>query len=242
VRVFLHGFTGGPGSFDPLRALAPDADTHAPWLLGHGRPAQAGAATWDAEIDRLLATLDPSGRGGLDLVGYSLGARVAAGLVARHPEQVRRAVLVGPNLGLSPAERPARARWEASLCGRLRSDGVRAFVDHWEQLPLWESQHRVPPDRLAAQRAQRLTHTAEGLARSLEVMGLSRMPPLWETLRQAAEAVPLRIVVGADDRKFLDLTAPLVGAPGIQRVVVPNAGHNVVLEAPEALAEVLRWR
>jgi len=238
MRVFLHGFTGAPESFDPLRAQLP-GPVLLPTLLGHGRPAQEGGDRWEAEIDRLAAWVERAGARGSDLVGYSLGARVGAGLLVRHPGLFRRAVLVAPNLGLDDADRPARRRWEADLQHTLRHDGLEAFVAAWEALPLWATQQRLPAPTRAEQRATRRQHTADGLAHSLQVLGLGQMPDLRRPFAQLS--TPVRVVVGADDAKFLALSEAVAPLPHVERVVVEGAGHNVVLEAPERLAEVVRW-
>ena len=54
-------------------------------------------------------------------------------------------------------------------------------------------------------------------------------------------ALPVALVAGELDTKFLELARRLAKDHVAARVVaVPGAGHNVVLEAPEHLAEILR--
>src|SRR4051812_15967327 len=94
--ALLHGFAGDPASWDEI-AIAGDRVA----LPGHlgGGPL---APTWAGNLDAIAARL-----GRCDVVvGYSLGARVALGLVvAGH---VPRAVLISANPGIADAERAAR--------------------------------------------------------------------------------------------------------------------------------------
>jgi len=239
MRVWLHGFTGSPASFDEVRAHVP-GPALLPSLLGHGRPPAEGADGWNEEIDRLAAWLVDAGAHGSELVGYSLGARVGAGLLVRHPGLFRRAVLVGPNLGIDDALRAERRAWEERWQRVLLDEGLAAFVDAWEALPLFDSQLGLPSvERWQQQHDRRMGHTARGLARSLAVQGLSHMPDLRPAF--ASLSLPVRIVVGARDAKFLASTEPLASLPHVERCVVHGVGHNVAFEAPERLAELVRW-
>src|SRR6185369_6950562 len=84
------------------------------------------------------------------VVGYSLGARVALGLVATR--RAARAILVSVNPGLAEAERPARRASDAAWARMARARGIDDFVDAWEAQPLFETQQRVPPGRRDARR------------------------------------------------------------------------------------------
>ncbi|TQN30991.1 alpha/beta hydrolase family protein [Haloactinospora alba] len=70
----------------------------APDLRGHGaspKPYEAAAYPPSAFTADLLRLLDERGVERVDLVGYSMGSRLAWDLALRHPERVRRAVLAG---------------------------------------------------------------------------------------------------------------------------------------------------
>jgi pimeloyl-ACP methyl ester carboxylesterase len=65
------------------------------------------------------------------------------------------------------------------------------------------------------------------------------MAPLWDRLGELA--MPVTLVVGERDDKFRAIAEQMAGKiPGAGVVVVPGAGHAVHLEAPGAVAEVLR--
>lgn len=237
--ALLHGFTGSASFWDAVRGELPEGvAVFAPRLVGHGDPADAGVETFDAEVERLARALRERGSGWC-LGGYSLGARVALGLLVRHPDLFASAVLFGVQPGLeSDAERAERARADEALSELLVERGIVAFVDRWESIPLFASQSALPQEILAAQRAARLGHDPRELARSLRATGLAGMPSYWEQLSSIRARV--RLVAGELDAKFRRIgerMEPLI--PGATLTVVPGAGHNVVLERPGACAELL---
>lgn len=239
--MLLHGFTGSPASWDTVAAHADlGEDPVRPWLTGHGpRWRDRAAATFEGEVARLVevaAATDPPRR----LAGYSLGARVALGMLVARPDLFDSAVLVGVHPGLDDAaERAERRRVDADRAQVLRERGTSAFVERWEREPLFATQTDVEASALTRQREIRLGHEAEGLARSLEVLGLGAMPSLWSQLgRVRASFTPM---VGERDPKFLALAERIAASSARTRVVrVPHAGHNLLLEAPGAVATVLR--
>ena len=205
--ALLHGFAGTPDAWADVpfagEALA---------LPGHGAPI---ADTWDECIAMM---------GAHELVvGYSLGARVALGMLARG--QAERAILIGCNPGICE-DRAARRAGDARWARMLREDGLEAFADAWAAQPLFATQQRFP-ERVAARRARRLQLDAEGLARSLEVMGLAEMPDLSAHLARA------QLVAGALDAKYIALAGdrPLT--------LIADSGHDPTLEQPLALAAQL---
>ncbi|MUL42468.1 alpha/beta fold hydrolase [Streptomonospora sp. PA3] len=62
---------------------------------GSGKPHDAASYTPGALVGDLVALLDALGTEQCDVVGYSLGARLAWELALAHPARVRRAVLAG---------------------------------------------------------------------------------------------------------------------------------------------------
>lgn len=236
----LHGFTGTPECFRAL-VRADDRDTFlAPALTGHGAPAAAWQTSFEAEVGRLERWLSERSRGPSYLLGYSLGARLGLGLLLSHPERFAGAVLVGANPGLrSASERLERKHADEQYRKILLHRGLAAFVDEWQRLPLFETQSALDRATLAEQRRRRLTHTAEGLAHALSVLGLGEMPDYWPEL--AKLDLPVTLVVGAEDAKFRRLgEAMLQLLPRARLELAPRAGHNVVLESPEWLAELMR--
>jgi len=238
--ICLHGFTGTPGCFRELASRSPGDTLLAPLLTGHGTPPAAWETSFDAEVGRLARWCSEHGDGPLFLLGYSLGARLALGLLSANPARFAAAVLIGANPGLrTEAERRERRQADAEHRRLLVDHGLARFVDHWEQLPLFRTQAQLDPELLAEQRRSRSSHTAEGLAHALDALGLASMPDYWGELPKID--LPLTLVVGAEDPKFRRLgEAMLELLPRARLEVVPEAGHNVVLERPRWLSELMQ--
>jgi 2-succinyl-6-hydroxy-2,4-cyclohexadiene-1-carboxylate synthase len=250
--VLLHGFTGRAESWHRLLSLWPDPiPAYVPALPGHHRDAPL-LGSWSKNVAGLADAIATHAQPPVTLVGYSLGARLALGLLAEHRALVARALLVGVNPGVrDAAARQARARDDARWAALLRARGLAAFVDRWQALPLFQSQQTLPAVVLEEQRSLRLAHDAEALAESLEQLGLAAMPDYWSMLCDSDREIAL--VVGGLDEKFLRIARELSrlasggivsGAlfrvrPRLSLHVVEDCGHNVLLEAPEALANII---
>ena len=238
--LLLHGFSGGPESFHAVEADLSGTKFLAPHLLGHGEPPTPSAHSFEDEVDRLARLCRAHFAQSVDLLGYSLGARLGLGLLLRHPDLFRSAVLVGVNPGLeTEPERHARRASDFALAQKLAQDNdVGAFVEHWERLPLFASQQSLPRAVLERQARLRRSHSAAGLGRALQVLGLGSMPNFWPSLVRVDQ--PLTLVVGEYDLKFRNLAQAMIQSlPRARLEIIPGAGHNVVLEAPLALTEVL---
>lgn len=217
--AYLHGLLGDPTVWDGI--APPSARTIA--LPGHhgGGPVRA---TWDANLERVAESIGPCDV----VVGYSLGARVALGLVAAN--LVPRAVLISVNPGIDEHERPLRRASDAVWARMLRERGVPAFLDAWEAQPLFATQERAPAAVREARRTRRLGLDREQLARSLEVMGLAEMPDY-----RGAVDDRCALIVGADDAKFVAIAEALP----VPVEKIAGAGHDPTLEQPAALTAAI---
>ncbi len=244
--VLLHGFLGGPRSWDRVRAQLPkQVRVHAPWLMGHG-PSDWSCCDRDfeGEVDRLAdwigASVVGSAVGARKVygVGYSMGARVLLGLLARHPQLFQGALLVGGHPGvLSGEERVSRKALEQRWVHTIESSGLEAFVNGWEQLPLFESQLGLKSEVLAQQRALRLSHDPRGIVQAIRVLGRGAMPGYWDALPEID--LPVRWVVGSQDTAFRTVAGRACAMMPRARVFEVPGGHNVVLETPDVLANLI---
>ncbi len=231
--LLLHGFTGLAEDWRPCwpctePALAID-------LPGHGS-SSAPEGAFDDALRRLLVVLPAS----IDrVIGYSLGGRLALGLLRLAPQRFRRAIILSAHPGLADSQaRTSRRATDRRWIERLERQGIAAFVDAWESLPLFATQASASAHQLAQQRERRLSHTAAGLAASLRVQGLAKMPSMRETIiRYPGE---LHWVAGAEDHKFSALAREVEHwRPSMRLHLLPGVGHNSLLEAPDKLRLLL---
>ena len=208
-------------------------------LPGHGRHAGRRGA-WRFTLEAVEASIEgAAGADPPDLVGYSMGGRLALAYTVRNPGRVGRLVLESSSPGLeTEAERRARTEEDERLAGRIEAQGVEPFVAYWEALPLFETQARLAEAVRARQRAIRLGNSPHSLAAALRGLGTGALPSFWESLHEVR--VPVLVVVGAMDRKFVEIGRQMLPAfPDARLVEVPEAGHTVHLERPEAWLEAV---
>jgi isochorismate synthase/2-succinyl-5-enolpyruvyl-6-hydroxy-3-cyclohexene-1-carboxylate synthase/2-succinyl-6-hydroxy-2,4-cyclohexadiene-1-carboxylate synthase/O-succinylbenzoate synthase len=251
--VFLHGFLGAAEEWAPhLRTAAAGGRRAAALdLPGHGAtraPPGAGACGLEAAADAAAAAIAAAGLAGCVLVGYSLGARCALLVAARHPGLLAGVVSISGGPGLAGAEaRAARAAADAADAVRLRAGGAAAFAARWYAAPMWAPFLRG--GRAAALVAARAARgDAAALARALAGASPGRAPWALPALEAAAAAgclPPLLLLAGELDPKFVGLAEGAAAALCAARAgaatarVVPGAGHALPSEAPLALLAAL---
>jgi 2-succinyl-6-hydroxy-2,4-cyclohexadiene-1-carboxylate synthase len=231
--VLAHGFTQTGRLWGGLaRALAVRRRVLAVDLPGH-----AGSTAVRADLEsagRLL--LDAAGPDGpVDLVGYSLGARIALHGALADPGRCRRLVLIGGTAGIEDDEARARRRAaDEALADSLEASGdVEEFVRRWLAAPMFAGLRTS-----AADRAERLRNTAAGLASSLRLNGVGTQRPRWGDL--GALDVPVLAVAGADDARFVASGRRLAaGSARGTLALVPGAGHAAHLQQPQLAARIV---
>ena len=235
--VLLHGFTGSAASWSPLvDHLNHHFTTLAVDIVGHGFSDKPGHVSFYEmkQAARDIVNAVASMRAyKAHWLGYSMGGRTALHIAAMHPGAVDRLVLIGASPGIaSEEERKARVEADEQLARRIEREGVPAFVDYWEGIPLFESQHSLREDVRARIRKGRLRNTASGLANSLRGMGAGAQAPLHEKL--ARITAPALIMAGELDTKYVAIGQEMAGAmPAARFVAIPGAGHAAHIENPE---------
>jgi 2-succinyl-6-hydroxy-2,4-cyclohexadiene-1-carboxylate synthase len=234
--VLLHGFTGSAAIWSlVIRDLASNRRVIAIDLIGHGAtsapvdPARYGfdQALHDlAEVTAQLGITRPS------WLGYSLGGRLALGMALGYPNRVDSLILVSATAGIHDEhERHQRAEADEVMARRIEEAGIKAFVDDWERLQIWESQRALPDEVCRMQRDIRLGNSAAGLANNLRGMGQGAQPSYWERLGDID--VPVLLMAGALDRKYVGISGQMgIRIADATLSVVPDAGHAVHLERP----------
>ena len=237
--LLLHGFTGTGASLDDLaRVLRRDGRrTLAPDLLGHGAsdapadPARHAVARQAADLAEILRQL---GAAPAAVVGYSLGGRIALRLALDAPEVVASLVLIGSGAGIAdPTERARRRATDEELAASIERDGVAAFVDRWEALPLFASEESLPPVIRERRRAERLAQGAMGLAASMRGAGQGTQEPLHDRLGLLRPSTLL--VVGEIDTKAAANARAIAAAAPAGRVgvlTIAGAGHAAHIARP----------
>lgn len=243
TTVILHGFTGTGQAMHALADSLPGRVV-APDLLGHGAspaPGAVDAYRAEAQVGQVLGLVSVDGTDAepMDVVGYSMGARLALCLAIAHPTRIRRLALIGATAGLASAsERASRVAADEALADQIEREGIDWFVRHWEAMPLFSSQQDLPASVRDEVRAGRLAQRSLGLANSLRGFGTGVMPSLWHRL--ADLELPTLLVAGARDPKYVALAGQMAALlPDASMEVVAGVGHACHLEAPETVAALV---
>lgn len=236
--LLLHGFTQTASSWAPVaeRLAATGRDVVAVDLPGHGEASAVRAGLVGAARLVHRTMLRAVGAAAVDVVGYSMGGRVALHVALGYPDVVRRLVLLGASPGIDdPAERAARQAADERLADRLLREGVAPFLDRWLSQPLFAG---LSPEAAGAE--ERLAAAdAEGLAASLRLSGTGAQAPLWSRLASIRHEV--LVLAGEHDAKFRAIGERTAAAIGDRaRVdVVAGAGHAAHLEQPARFTEAV---
>lgn len=244
TAILLHGFSGSSKDWDGIVPMLCDAGfaTAAIDLIGHGRtdvaatPARYAMAETVRDLTILLDTLSIERA---DWIGYSMGGRVALHFALANPARVRTLILESASPGIADAEaREERHRDDDTLARRIEERGMEWFADYWTSLPLFATQASLPMETRAAQHVRRLCNNAAGLARSLRGMGQGAQEYVGDRL--APLHCPTLLIVGERDPKYVQVARSMESEiPGARCLIVPGAGHNVHLEAPEAFGHAI---
>lgn len=251
--LLLHGFLDHARTWvDLVEHLPPAWRVVAVDWRGHGESERIGPGGYYHFTDYIfdLADLvDTLASGGIALCGQSMGGVVASLYAGAFPDRVTRLALVeglGPTAA-SPGDAPDRVvRWiEQVRSSRARPPRpITSLLDAARRL-----RHANP--RLDDARAMHLAKVGTravdgGLLWTFDPLHRTRSPsPFLIDVASAfwrRVACPVAFVSGAEsDSEPSDVTARRALFPYAAAVhIVPGAGHMVQLDAPEALAAILR--
>lgn len=217
--VLLHGCGGSPeqaflASGWPEAFAAAGREVLIPRLPGHGRDNPSHDPAGYADLAAGLLHHLPAGP--VDLVGFSLGAKIALDLAVRWPDRVRRMVLggIGDNAFAPETVGEAAASALVDGPGADTPPGVRAFLSTWDPV----------------------------LNDPLAVAAVLRRPPnpLLDEAGVRAIGCPVAVVNGADDF-VMAMGTRLFAALGTAPLVLPGVGHFDLTDQPQFRDAAVRF-
>lgn len=228
--VFVHHFGGSARSWDAVIARLGGAfPTLAPDMPGFGSAANAsGPYTVSAYADAVEAKVRALGPRDFILVGHSMGGKVALALAARQPAGLRALLLLAPSPPTpEPIEEDARSELVA---GWGEYGAMSRTLARITAAPLPDEARRLAIDDMM--RCGKAAWAAWLTGGSREDISAS-MP------RVAASVTILsgtRDTILPTDMLRDEVAGRLVD---VRVVTVPNAGHLLPLEAPDAVAAAI---
>ena len=238
--VLCHGFSGSAHDFDlHVNSLAERRRVIVLDHRGHGRSSKVGDVA-GYSISRLaedlVALVDAVRDGPIDLLGHSMGGRIALEVVLTRPELVRSLILMDTSA------------WSFEL----PDDETRTMIEHFmatfdpaDGLP--DIALPSPEDPLIAERTpQRWQDENIGMKASfdpyaLKALGSELFGPTVSVRERLAEVTcPVTVIAGEHDHPFVDQASELAGEVKDGRfVAIAGAYHSPQLTHQTAWREAV---
>jgi 2-succinyl-6-hydroxy-2,4-cyclohexadiene-1-carboxylate synthase len=241
--LLLHGFTGESSTWTPFCSIwGKHSKLIIPDIIGHGEtdsPKDVHRYTIELAANDLLKLLDELEIEQTDLLGYSMGGRLALTFAILFPERVRKLILESASPGLrTEEERIQRRMKDGELANFIKDNGIHSFVDYWEGISLFSTMRNLPESIQKSIRKQRLSNNTKGLANSLLGMGTGSQPSWWEKLSLLNCEVLL--VTGNKDEKFCKIAEKMLkDLKNASNIVINDSGHAIHVEQKEKFGTIV---
>lgn len=241
--VLLHGFTGSASDwyflFDRLPSFI---RPYAIDLAGHGKSSilpETIHYTTEAIVSHIHVVLEQLNLDNIILVGYSMGGRAALSFARKFPQLLKGLILESSTPGIvSNAEREERYRADQKLADFIENHPIEQFVDYWMNIPLFDTQKRLPADYYRRIRESKIKNNRTGLANSLRGFSTGIMPHLWNSLSEMNCRTLL--ITGELDNKYTEINKKMLELlPHGEHIIAEDCGHNIHLERPEYFLNLL---
>jgi pimeloyl-ACP methyl ester carboxylesterase len=227
----MHGWAGSGAYFDAMLKQIPADEVYSIVfdLPGHGRSASpSGPYTLDLIADAVMAVADAAGADTFVLLGFSMSAKFAQYVTYRHPDRVLGQILVA-GCPAGPLQLPAEL--VDDWCARAGDAGRLAEVS------LSCATRPIPAHLLAAAGLDAALVPGSVLRQTVDLCATAAFAD------EITGSKALTLVVGGSgDWLFTPDTlrdavvAPLARA----QLALLDCGHEIPLEAPSELAELIR--
>jgi (E)-2-((N-methylformamido)methylene)succinate hydrolase len=231
--TLIHGVGADLTSWDAVvPALAPYFTVVRLDLRGHGR---SGPIT-ECRLDDFCADIrEVWRRHGIErshVVGFSLGGLIAQALALADPERIDRLVILSAVAGRSAEERER----VVSRLALLRDGGIAAVTNAAEERWFTPEFRAAHPDKVKLRIAQLLANDPVSYAQAYTVFATSDLADHLHEIRH-----PTLIATGENDSGSNVRMARLMHEriAGSELRILPRLRHSILMEAPEATAELL---
>ncbi|MEV0978928.1 alpha/beta hydrolase [Streptomyces sp. NPDC049915] len=227
ARVYVHGLGAASSVYHAHIAARPELAGRRSLFVdlpGHGisdRPEHFGY-TLEEHADALAAALDAADVTGAELIAHSMGGSVALVLAHRRPDLVSRLVLTEANLDRDPPPTAGSSGIASYEEDEFAGGGHARVLERVG--PLWAATMRLADPRA-------LHRSAVGLRRGSDPV-----------MRRLLEELPMERVYLQGEHSGELVGAAGLEAAGVRVVSVPDAGHNVMFDNPDAFAAAIAGR
>lgn len=233
--VLIHGLAEDRASWVRVQEQLGQFRSYAVDLRGHGESSVGRADGTLAQLGRDLIGFLEQMTGPAACVGYSLGGTVVLWAAAQRPDLIRHAVVAGTSsvvgraaVGFFESRINSIQRDFGTFAQELRTDTAAQLVAASDML-----------DDVARYRVQAV-NDGRGYVNAARAMIKMASEPLTPLLPQIQ--CPVDVIYGDQDaycpEKAVDILAQ--GLPQMARHKLPNAGHLMSIDQPQAYAAAIR--
>ena len=241
--LLLHGFLGNSADWKEItETLAPDYQTVAIDLPGHGRT-KISDQNFDYSIektaDAIARLIESNFDKKINLIGYSMGGRLAFYLIINFPHLFEKAIIESASPGIKEKQdRQARLKNDIALAEKIKNSPLEEFLKFWYGQPLFESL-ALNPEKLKSLISSRMKNDRLALAKSLSMMSTGRQPSLWKEIGKIS--LPICLIVGRKDFKFQEINKDIAARiKNCELHLIQDCGHNVHAENPIGFCSVVK--
>lgn len=233
---FVQHFRGGLDHWDPLMTDGLAAGREVILYNGRGIASSSGTPRNRIEYmaDDIALVIGALGLSQVDLLGFSIGGFQAQEAVLRHPQLVRKLILLGTGLRGGDPKMEPRVLEVAPNPVPTVDDFLYLFFGRSEAakqagLAFWERRHRRadqdPPSSMAVAQAQAEAHAAY----------LQPLPGANPYAFLNAITHPTLVLNGVDDIMIPTINSWHLSQniPNAQLLIYPDAGHGAQFQYPE---------
>ena len=172
---------------------------------------------------------------GPTMYGYSMGGRLALYIAVKHAFYLPALILESTSAGLEDG-REKRVVADEAWAMRFETEPLRDVLQDWYSQPVFAP--LGDGDAYVSMVESRFLNDGRALARSLRGMSTGRQEPLWDMLHTVD--IPVLLLAGEHDPRYIELMQRMAGLlPRAEMHIVPRAGHNVHVDNPDGVCDVV---
>ncbi len=236
--VFIHGFLGNHLDWSAvIDALSQQWFCLSIDLPGHGERgdsllSNSGESELNLLFDSIISTIDKP----FNLLGYSLGGRIAMLLAHQHPGYILSLSLESSHPGLlTQHEKQNRIQADKKWASLFLTQPLNLVLREWYQQPVFNCHNNRKLQQLVE---SHLGQSGAQLSKALTDYSLGIQKPYWDFLSQWNK--PLLYISGKYDGKFCSIGADIKNInPYTQHITLEQSAHNCHDDQPQAFIDTL---
>ena len=220
--IFLHGLMGeGEDWYELAKYFSDKYYCLLVDLPGHGK-STSEVSGFKALAKLILDSVNQNDK--LNVIGYSMGGRVALYLILNFPNLFNKAVIESASPGIqSQNEREKRYKSDLDLFSNIR--GFRSFLEEWYENPIFGDLKGLKEPIIE----RKLENDPIRLKKTIKALSVGIQPNFWERIKKLK--VPTLYLSGEKDLKYTQIGKDLAKlSPAITNKVINNSGHITHLQ------------